>query len=245
MSNKINSTNKIGGFEELAKAEGLTLEQFKDFVKQKFYTQYGRWENASGKMFVELEHNGDADDHNTGSVKWRKGIRLDSGESDITEDVVLERTEAIPRYSSLVHKGYSRIFPAITAEDFEKENQKRRSLESALQREGLLGLYYKGDKEFFRLSEFERGLYSAERGYDGCITSGKHELTVSSARCELDFALAEGFRREGEELPDLCMNPLEAFGVEIQGNIAIDEARATPKEGEFNMGGFAEMFGEE
>jgi len=221
----------------------MTLEQFKDHIKKTFYQAYGRYENASGKMYVEIEHNGAVDNHEAGSVKWRKG---ETGNPELIEDLVLEREQAIPKFfMEVVEKGYSIVFSAITPDDFTKGHEKQELAKSAMAREGLLGIYVRG-KEFFRVNEYE-GNYSVERGYDSMITKGKHQLTESEARLEIDLALAEGFRREGEEEEIECVNPFAAWGVtnDEAAETNVELQNKPPKEGEFNINGFAAMFGED
>lgn len=218
--------------------KGMTLEAFKELARREFYSTYGKYENASGKMFIELEHDGDAEDHTKGSVKWRKGLR---GQDELLEDLTLTRDEAIPRYFELIEKGYSRTFKAITAEDFAKENEAQRLAQGEMMREGLLGVYYKG-KAFFRVNEYEKGEFSIERGYDGQIIEGQHECEEWQAKMELDKALMEGYRKEGEEEVEDAVFSFDAFDIEIQGNEFAEERKATPKEGEFNFGAFSEMF---
>jgi hypothetical protein len=192
----------VGDMGELGK--GLTLAEFKAELEKAFWQAYGRYENASGKLWIEIEHNGDAD-FNAGSVKWRKG---EVGNPELLEDLILERKEALVKFANLMNKGYSIVFRAVTTADFEKNNEKRLAEQSSITREGLLGTYYRG-QSFFRLSEFG-DVYSAERGYDGVIMSAKHELDEAAARLELNAALEDGFRRKGEEIEE-SFDPFAAW----------------------------------
>lgn len=185
MENEIQSTNLVTGIELLAKNEGLELEEFSKFILQKFFTQLGRYESSSGNMFFELEHCEQG-------VKWRKGV---TGDPQLLEDEILELPAAIERFFGVMQKGYTRVFSAATADDFIKESNKLKQAESAIQREGLLGIYLR-DKEFFRVNEYSKNVFSFERGYDDMIISSKYNLSEAEIRTELDSALAIGFSRE-------------------------------------------------
>lgn len=186
--------------------KGMTIEQFLKKIEEMFYKAYGRYENASGKMYVEIEHNGADDNHEQGAVRWRKGIT----DGEVLEDVILERRQAIPRFAEVVHKGYYLVFNAVTPADFERENEKHRNTFSAMKREGLLGEYVRGEHESFRVNEYE-GVYSVERLYDGSITAGRHGLSEADARAELEKARAEGFCRESDTLIQTSINPFAAW----------------------------------
>jgi hypothetical protein len=247
---KLDSSLKAGGssgkplFDASKIAEEFagikSLEEFKAFILKKFYTAYGRYENASRSMFVEIEHDG-TEDHDVGSVLWRKGIVKDTGESELTENETLAREKAIPRYMEAVEKGYSRVFEAITREDFEREAANQLAKQSPIRREGLLGNYYRG-KEFFRLKEYAQGVYSVERGYDGSFTGGNHQLSEADARHELESALAEGFAREGAEADDGVFS-FEGWGDMVEAEKTVTEP--VLPEGAFNFEGFADMFKED
>lgn len=191
------------------KFKGMTIAEFLEEIQKSFYRAYGRYENASGKMYIELEHNGDADNHEHGSVKWRKG---ETG-GELLEEETLERPQAIIRFTEIVHRGYYLAFNAITAEDFERERAKQLEGFSAIKREGVLGKYVRGEKEIFRLGEYQ-GVYSAERLYDGLITAGKHGLSEEEARAELASAIEQGFHRDGDEAVVVSSNPFAAWEVD-------------------------------
>ncbi len=226
------SLTKANDAGEIAKEfEGLSIEEFKKMLIQKFFCVYGRYENYSRKLFFELYHSGKTKDGEPleGSVVWRKG-EVD-GE---VEEEVLERPDAIKRFTGTLEKGYTRVFKGVTREEVEKETAIHLSKRTALAREKALGIYYKG-KSFFRLAEYTIGLYSVEKGYDGALFSGQHQLTEAEARCELAFALAEGYVREGVDAEEINVNPLAGFGVEVKDNKEIEEVQTRPKEGEFNL----------
>lgn len=212
------SMGKVRGVGNLGKElEGLTPTQIKAKIIEKFSTVYGRYENVSGKMWAEIYHN--EGDTTEGQVIWRKGT---IGQTDFTEDLILSHPHAILKFMELVHKGYSVEFKGVTQADMDKGNAMRLQSQSAPQREGWLGIYYKGE-HFFRISEFKAGDYYIENGYDGCPTSSMNE-NESGARFELDMALSKGFRRKGEE-EDIFINPLEAFGLELDTMEAADEQK--------------------
>lgn len=199
----------------------LSLEQIKEKLKAKFYTAYGRYSNVSGKMWLELYHNG-GDDHTKGSVVWRRGT---VGKAELDEDEILDREVAIPRFMELMRKGFSLEFNGVTKEDIEKYNALRITSQSNAQREGWLGIYYKG-KSFFKVNEYSKGQFYIERGYDG-ITSESSIESEGGARFELDDALDKGFRREDENEGEY-VNPLEAFGCELDNTLeAIEHKRKT------------------
>lgn len=203
------SIGKLSDAGHLGEAfKGLTLEEFKKKAEETFWMTYGRYENASGKMYCELEHNGADDNHEAGSVKWRKGV---TG-GKVLEDEVLERPQAIGKFFRMVDKGYSLVFNAITSADFETKRLEQVETFSPMKREGLLGEYIKGS-ESFRVNEYG-GLYSVERLFDGMITGGKHELTEADARAELELALEEGFVREGADEPESSFDPFAAWRVD-------------------------------
>lgn len=214
----------------------LTLAEIKTKLEETFYKAYGRYENVSGKMWIELYHNGDADDHTKGSVVWKKGT---IGQIELDEDEILEREKAILRFIRLMQKGYSLVFQAVTKEDMDKHNALRVTAQSNAQREGWLGIYYKG-KSFFRINEYSKGQFYIERGYDGTVSETSVE-SEGGAKFELDIALTQGYHREGEDA-DEYVNPLEAFGYEVEDTIESVEQKAKPVEGEM-PDSFFEMMG--
>lgn len=210
------SLGKINNASNLGEAlEGLTPDQIKAKIIEKFSEVYGRYENVSGRMWAELYHNeGDRAD---GDVIWRKGT---IGESELTEDLILTHPQAILKFMELVHKGYSEVFKAVTLSDMDKHNALRIQSLSAPQREGWLGIYYKGDS-FLRINQFKPNEYYIEYGYDGCTTRTSTE-TEGGARYELDIAKSKGYRRKGEE-EAVFTNPLEAFGLVLDTMESEDE----------------------
>lgn len=200
------SLGKVSAVGSLGKEfEGLTIEQVKQKIIQKFSEAYGRYENVSGKMWVEVYHN--EGDKTEGEVIWRKGIG-----DEVTEDLILTHPKAILRFMELVSRGYTLDFKAVTQSDIDKGNALRRQRQSAPEREGWLGKYVKGNR-FFSINTFKRDDYYIEYGYDGVSTRAWNE-NEGGARFELDMALAEGFTREGDEDAGF-VNPLEAFGLEL------------------------------
>ncbi len=210
------SLGKVSGVGNLgSELEGLTPEQIKSAIKEKFSKVYGRYENVSGRMWAELYHN--EGDKTEGDVIWRKGTG-----DEITEELILEVPQAIMKFMELVHKGYSEEFKGVTQADIDKGNAMRKQKQSAPQREGWLGIYYKGS-HFFRISQFKADDYYIEYGYDGCPTRTMNE-NEGGARYELDMALSKGFRRKGEEEVEFT-NPMEAFGLELDTMEAQDEEK--------------------
>jgi len=208
--------------------EGLTPKQIKEKLIETFYKAYGRYHNVTGKMWVEIYHNGDPTDTRKGMVIWRKGTYE---QDELLEDEILEREVAIPRFISLMGRGYTRLFEAIGQSEMDTHNKLRLAKQSTAEREGWIGVYYKG-KSFFRLNEFSRGEFYIERGYDGAV----HETSKESeggAKYELEIALADGYRKvgEGEEEVDF-VNPLEAFGINLTDTIEAQEEQSKPKDGE-------------
>lgn len=210
----------------------LTPEQIKEKLKEKFYIAYGRYSNVSGKMWLELYHNG-GDDHTKGSVIWKRGT---VGKDVLDEDEILDREVAIPRFMELMRKGFSLDFNGVTKEDIDKYNALRITAQSNAQREGWLGIYFKG-KSFFKVNEYSKGQFYIEKGYDG-ITSESSIESEGGARYELEDALDKGFRREDENEGEY-LNPLEAFGYELDNTIdAIEHKRKTTIE----SGGLPDAF---
>lgn len=202
--------------------KGLTLQQIKDKICEKFYVVYGRYENVSGTMWVEVYHKG-SEDYSQGEVIWRKGT---INKSELDEDEILTREVAIPKFIDLINKGYSLEFKAVTQSDMDTQNALRIEQQSTLKREGWLGIYYRGDS-FFRISQFKKDEYYIEQGYDGVTINTSFE-TEAGAKYELDMALSEGFRREGIE-EAILVNPLEAFGLVLD---TIETQKAIPAEGD-------------
>lgn len=198
---KVNNAGKLG-----AEFEGLTPEQIRQKIVQKFSESYGRYENVSGKMWAEVYHNENSVD-DTDKVIWRKGTG-----DEVTEDLTLSHPQAILKFMELVYKGYSLDFKGVTQSDIDKGNALRREQMTAPEREGWLGTYVKGN-HFFRINTFKRDEYYVEWGYDGCTTQTSVE-NEGGARFELDMAKSKGFRREGDVEADF-VNPLEAFGLEL------------------------------
>lgn len=209
----LGKVGKVGNIGE--EFEGLTPEQIKAKVIEHFSKVYGRYENVSGKMWAEVYHNENASEDDVNKVIWRKGTG-----DEVTEDRAVSHPEAILRFMDLVKKGYSLTFKGVTQSDIDKGNAVRVQHLSAPQREGWLGTYHKGD-HFFRISQFKADDYYIEYGYDGCTTRTSNE-NEGGARYELDVALSKGFKREGED--DYFVNPLEAFGIELDTIEAREEA---------------------
>lgn len=170
--------------------EGLTPEQMKQLMIDRFHEAYGRYENVSGSMYIELCH-ADAEENGAGHVHWVKG------ETDLTpeEDIILSREDAIPRLMGLMQRGYKRVTEGVTQDDIDRANAIRIATKSALDREGLLGTYRKGE-EWLRVKEYAKGLYSVETGYGDALSTAEHELTETSARVEIDYALQGGYKKE-------------------------------------------------
>lgn len=225
------SLGKVSGVGKLgAELEGLTPDQIKAKIVESFSKVYGRYENVSGRMWAEVYHN--EGDQTEGQVIWRKGTG-----DEITEDLILTHPQAILKFMELVHKGYSQEFIGVTQVDIDKGNAMRRQGLSAPQREGWLGIYYKGD-HFFRISQFKANDYYIEYGYDGCPTRTSNE-NEGGARFELDMALSKGFKRKGEAELEFT-NPLEAFGLELdtveadEERIRLAERKSEPADGELS-----------
>lgn len=220
----LGKVNKIGNLGK--EFEGLTPDQIKAKIVQKFSESYGRYENVSGKMWAEVYHNEKSVD-DTDKVIWRKGTG-----DEVTEELTLSHPQAILKFMELVYKGYSLDFKGVTQSDIDKGNALRRERMTAPEREGWLGTYVKGD-HFFRINTFKRDEYYIEYGYDGCPTRTMIE-NEAGARFELDMAKSKGFRREGAE-DEYFVNPLEAFGLELDTIEAQEEAvRQEEKAKEFN-----------
>jgi hypothetical protein len=204
--------------------EGLTAEQIKEKILSQFHTTYGRYENVSGTMFFEMCH---APAEQSGMVHWRKGVR-----DEITEDEVIDRETAIKRFLKAQMKGYQRTIEALTEDDLSRERTRLNSQRSALDREGMLTTFYKGD-EFIRVHEYTKGNYSIERGYNGTVIEASHDQTESNVRVELDFAKSEGYVKEGEEIEEAGGNPMRFFGITPE---VLPEEKKEPKveEGSFN-----------
>ena len=194
--------------------DGLTPDEIKKKIIQKFSEAYGRYENVSGKMWAEIYHN--EGDKTEGEVIWRKGIG-----NEITEDIILTHPKAILRFMELVYKGYTLDFKAVTQSDIDKGNELRKLRQTAPEREGWLGKYVNGNR-FFSISTFKRDEYYIEYGYDGVTTRAWNE-NEGGARFELDMALAGGFTRECDA-DEGFVNPLEAFGLELDTIEAEEEA---------------------
>lgn len=215
------SLGKVSGVASLGnELEGLTPEQIKEKVIQKLSEVYGRYENVSGKMWVELYHN--EGDRELGDVIYRRGT-----DNTVDEETILTHPQAIIKFMEMVHRGYSVVFKGVTQSDMDKGNAMRVQRQSNLQREGLLGNYYKGN-HFFRISQFKADDYYIEYGYDGCPTRTMNE-NEAGARFELDIALSKGFRREGAEDTLELINPLEAFGIELESEEADEYREALAK----------------
>ena len=215
------SLGKITDVVKLGEAfEGLTPEQIKEKISQKFSEAFGRYESTSGKMWVEVYHN--EGDKTAGNIIWRKGTE---GKDELDEDLILDLPEALSRFYVLMNRGYTCVFRGVTQSDMDKGNDLRITKQSKPQREGWLGTYHKGSR-FFRINQFKANEYYVEYGYDGMTTRTSVE-NESGARFELDMALAEGFAREGSEEAEF-VNPLEAFGLELD-SIEADEYREQNK----------------
>ena len=217
----------------------MTIEEFKDMARATFWQTYGRYESATGQMYCELEHNGDAD-HTKGSVKWRKGIT----NGEVLEDEVLERDEAIPKFFELIDKGYTLAFHGITDSDFKKGFAEQAKGFSQIKRDGLLGMYVNG-KKFVRVNENVDKTYSIEHGYDGLLTGAERGLNESEALAGLQKALDDGFVRDGQPEPELNFNPFEAWGIGAESSENDSELeKSEPKlaEGQFDMSAFEGMF---
>jgi hypothetical protein len=207
--------------------EGLTPEQIKEKILSQFHVTYGRYENVSGTMFFEMCHAPNPDQ--SGMVHWRKGIK-----SEITEDEIIDRETAIKRFIVAQQKGYQRTIEALTEEDLTRERSRMESNRSSLDREGLLTTFHKG-KEFIRIKEYSKGLYSIERGYNGSVIEATHNQTETSVRAELDFAKDDGFFKEGEEEDEgFTANPLRFFGAETPNREEPKEKEPEVREGGFN-----------
>lgn len=218
------SLGKVSNVGNLGKElEGLTPDEIKERVVKSFEKVYGRYENVSGQMWAEVYKN--EGDESERQVIWRKGT---VGKAELTEDFILTHPQAILKFMELVHKGYHEVFKAITQAEMDKGNALRIEKQSAPQREGWLGTYYKGP-HFFRISQFTADEYYIERGYDGCPTSSSDE-NEDGARFELDKMLDKGYRRENEDTYDE-VNPLEAFGIGIEPT-ELKKEKKKPVDGE-------------
>lgn len=229
---------RLGTFEEY---KGLSIEQIKAKMLERFYEAYGRYENVSGTMWVEITHKGGAD-YTQGEVVWRKGT---IGKDELDEDVILEREAAVRKLMKLMQKGYTEVFKAITQEDLDKHNNLRLERQSTAKREGWLGTYYR-NKEFIRFSEFVKDDIYIERGYGDSTLEATNE-SVGSAKVELDVAYNKGFRKEGEEV-DVFTNPLAIFGIELDSIDAIEhkaKEAIKPKEGDLSNDLWAKLRGEQ
>jgi hypothetical protein len=130
-----------------------TLKKLSKDAKDNFHTVFGRYESASGQMWVEFYH-GDAPE----MVTIRKGF---DEETNVNKVVTL--SEALKEYRDVASKGYSLVFKGVTQEDMDKGNAERLQKQSKLHREGLLGTFRNGDN-FIRINEFTKGLYYIEIG---------------------------------------------------------------------------------
>jgi hypothetical protein len=213
----LGKTSEVG---QLGKVfEGLTFEEIKEKIIQKFSEAYGRYENISGKMWVEVYHN--EGDKTNGNVIWRKGT-LD----EVTEETILSIPQAIGRFMNMIEKGYSLSFKGVTQSDMDKGNAVRLETQSTPKKQGLLGTYYKGGS-FIRFNQFKADEYYIEYGYDSAVTRTEIE-NESGLRFELNKALANGFTRDG--LDNTFVNPMEAFGLGLDTLEANEEQERLAKE---------------
>lgn len=191
---------------------GMTLEEFKRVVTEQFHDVYGRYENTSGTLFFEVYHSERRPEgypEETG-VRWRKGV---VGRESEAEDMVVIVPAAMQLYSETVYKGYTRVFKGVTEGDMEKGREKLLVGRSAAARDGLLGLYYRGDS-FVRVSEYVKGEYSIERGiYSTVVNEAAHGLSEDALRRTLEELRGEGFARDGEGAEAQDWNPFQAFGI--------------------------------
>lgn len=178
--------------------KGLSPAEVEAKLEAMFYITYGRYESMSGKMYFEMYHNGSDDNPEAGMVRFKKGL---TDEPEPEENLILTRTMALQRYNALVKGGFERVFKAVTQGDMDEGNAKRRHSLSNLQRENVLGTYVKADNRFVRIAQYGE-LYSVERGYNGHVTSAKHDLDEQQVRDELNIVLSQNFRKPGTPEPE-------------------------------------------
>lgn len=195
---KISKTVGVG----IEAFEGLTLEQIKQKIIAEFHTTYGRYENVSGNMIIEVCHAKDVttDESKAHWVKYEDG--------KIIEDEVMTREKCIPLLLHAMSIGYRREAEGVTQDDIERERIKKDALKSTIDREGLLGVYRKG-QDFLSVREYSKDLYTISSGYGECMLECLTDQTDTQARERIMNAELEGFRKDGKVYDDFApANPL-------------------------------------
>lgn len=179
----------------------LSMEDFKQGLREQVVKHCGRYETLSGKTWAELFLRDE-------KFIYRRG-ELESPQNDSETELTEEK--AALALVNLMAKNFVPVFEASTEEQVAIENKQRIAGQTLAEREGWLGNYYKGD-EFFRVNQFVVGLFYIETGYKDTVTSA-WEGDEYDARSALRKAERDGFTREGGATK--IFTSIEAFGIEL------------------------------